>query len=613
MKNILLLLVFLVFLSNCAERQVERQGVLLPYSKAAELELEQIERTFQNRPSSEYILALERFISDYEDTSATEKAKFDLAKVYYKKDDTEKSYQILKEIDQDRISTIDLTKVLYLLALNSKIRGLYLEATQWNLKLLSHLEAEDAKTEVKKETEILILKLDEEALNTLLSGYSTSYPASHLYLKKGKLFQASGHREEAVENFNKALEFSETDGEREKIRLLQAQLEKSFTTRKGVIGCILPLSGNYASFGVKSLKGIQQALGFFNPSEGGAYELAIFDSEGSPEKAAQGVEKLLEEKGVIAIIGPLLSASSEAAAIKAEEFQVPMINLSQQESITEKGEYVFRMAMTRRHQADALLKFACEKKGFKHFAILYPEDNYGIEFANLFWDKVEACGGTVEGAEVYQPEQNDFNTEVKKLVGLEWPKDRKEEYQLYEEKAKIDLNKEEVKESEVKLPPKIDFEALFIPDYAKTIGQIAPTLAYYDVEKVMLLGPQGWNSPLLLERADKYVEGAIFVDGFYKESENPNVQKFVKEFEGMFNYSPEIWEAQAYDASKLLVTLLEEKEIKDRQELKEALASLSDFKGVTGAATFGSNHDVEKDLFFLTVHNGKITSFLSDK
>lgn len=406
--------------------------------------------------------------------------------------------------------------------------------------------------------------------------------------------------------------FYKKEAQRE-LEELPAQSKRIFLTQKHVIGCILPLSGKYASFGERSLRGIQLALSFFEKEKQSPYALAIYDSQGDPGLAAAGVEKLLENHGVIAVIGPLLTETSEAAAIRAQQLQLPMINLSQHKAITQIGDAIFRIAMTRKNQVNAIAKFACETKGFRKFAILYSEDSYGIEFANLFWDKIGECGGTIEGIEVYKPGESDFNNQIKKLVGLHQPKARREEYLLYEEQAKIELNREEVKESQVKLPPKVDFEALFIPDYAITIGQIAPTLSYYDVENVALLGTEGWNSPKLLERGQEHVEGAVFVDGFFKDGSDPKVRRFVKIYEETFGKSPAIWEAQAYDATELLLTLLGDEEIQGREDLKERLNQLSEFSGVTGEGTFEGDHDINKNLILLTVQKGKIRPYLESE
>ena len=52
-------------------------------------------------------------------------------------------------------------------------------------------------------------------------------------------------------------------------------------------------------------------------------------------------------------------------------------------------------------QVKTLVSYAVEKLGLNTFAILYPDENYGKTFMNLFWDEVIANGGKVVGVESY--------------------------------------------------------------------------------------------------------------------------------------------------------------------------------------------------------------------
>ena len=87
---------------------------------------------------------------------------------------------------------------------------------------------------------------------------------------------------------------------------------------QGVIGVVLPLSGNFAAFGQEALRGILLAAGTFdtqNPiDQRPRIRIEVRDSGGSPGLAAAAVRELAHEEGVTAIIGPLLSKECEAAA-----------------------------------------------------------------------------------------------------------------------------------------------------------------------------------------------------------------------------------------------------------------------------------------------------------
>ena len=51
--------------------------------------------------------------------------------------------------------------------------------------------------------------------------------------------------------------------------------------------------------------------------------------------------------------------------------------------------------MTPRMQVETIVSYATETLGLKTFAILYPEDNYGNTFVDLFWDDLIHRGGQV--------------------------------------------------------------------------------------------------------------------------------------------------------------------------------------------------------------------------
>ena len=91
------------------------------------------------------------------------------------------------------------------------------------------------------------------------------------------------------------------------------------------------------------------------------------------------------------------------------------------------GDYVFRNFITPGMQVKTLVSYAIKKLQLKRFAILYPDENYGKTFMNLFWDEVIALGGKVVGAEPYNINHTDFADPIKKLVGLNYdiPEDLK--------------------------------------------------------------------------------------------------------------------------------------------------------------------------------------------
>jgi branched-chain amino acid transport system substrate-binding protein len=215
--------------------------------------------------------------------------------------------------------------------------------------------------------------------------------------------------------------------------------------------------------------------------------------------------------------------------------------------------------------------------------------------ADLFVEEIEKLEGEVIALQDYASEANDFGRQIRRLKGESAYKVEKE---LTDEELLLDLF--------VPDPPPFEFEALFIPDYAERIGVIAPQLAYYGIEDVPLLGISSWNSPELLRTVGDYVEGAVFVDGFFAYSPYPFVKEFVDRYHEKHGEVPIFLQAQGYDAAGILLSLLDDPQVRTRDDLRLALSQLQTYPGVTGATTFNRIGEAGKLLYLLQVHNGNI-------
>jgi ABC-type branched-subunit amino acid transport system substrate-binding protein len=272
-------------------------------------------------------------------------------------------------------------------------------------------------------------------------------------------------------------------------------------------------------------------------------------------------------------------------------------------------------------QVQALISFSVESLGLRRFAILYPEETYGITFMNLFWDQLLDAGGQVVAVESYKPDQTDFSDSIKKLAGLyyEIPEDLKpekeedltankesEDNEASEQAAGESRKKGSRGEVEEEKPQAIvDFDAIFIPDSPGKAGQIVPQLAYYDIKDVYILGTNLWHSDSLIKIAGQYVQGAIMPDGFFADSPSPRVQEFVKEFEETYQETPDFIEAIVYDTAMILFNVVSREQVRYRSEIRDELLNLDNFPGVTGLTRFDENGDAQKKLYLLRVQGKK--------
>jgi ABC-type branched-subunit amino acid transport system substrate-binding protein len=384
------------------------------------------------------------------------------------------------------------------------------------------------------------------------------------------------------------------------------------------IGCLLPLSGYYKAFGGRALKGIELALGqFCSQDDRPSIKIIIKDTCSDPEVAVNAVKELFEEH-VAAIIGPIFTA--ESAALEAQSRGIPIVTITQKDNIADTGDYVFRNFFTPQMQVETIVSYAIEELELKNFAILYPNENYGKVFMNLFWDEVMACGGNVVGVESYELDSTDFADPIKKLVGLyyELPEDLKNTEELIEGEDKNDDFEEVKDENEADEPvaeegsveddepePVIDFDAIFIPDSPKRAGLIIPQLSFYDVDNVYLFGTNLWRSDTLIKMARQYVQNAIMPDIFFAESSSEKVRDFVRTFEKTFREKPDFIEAVAYDTAMMLFQIVSRPDVRFRSAVKNELLKLSNFQGVTGLTSFDNNGELQKDLYLLEIKGNK--------
>ena len=148
---------------------------------------------------------------------------------------------------------------------------------------------------------------------------------------------------------------------------------------------------------------------------------------------------------------------------------------------------------------------------------------------------------------------------------------------------------------------------MFIPDEATVAGQIIPTFAYRDVEKVKFLGTSEWNSADFINRTQTYAENATFVEAFFPESASSLATDFIGKYKTTFGQDPTSIEALAYDAGRILKNALGSSSVKSRMRLLEELRSVHNFPGVTGKISYRAGQ-LYRNLKVITVRNGKFVA-----
>jgi len=413
-----------------------------------------------------------------------------------------------------------------------------------------------------------------------------------------KLDQAKGY-------FNRIISLAPTSYLGQQSSNMVKQLETRAYVEPKSIGVVLPMSGAYANIGEQTLHGLQLALGISGSTSKYGIRLIVQDSQNSPEEGAKAVEQLIYKDHVMAIIGGLSSKTVTTEATRAQELGVPFMALAQKPGLTKIGPFIFTNSITPKLQVEHVVSYAMDRLKFKRFAVLYPNDRYGTEFANLFWDEVTRRGGKVTVAQTYAPGETDFKATVKKMVNTYYLEDRTKEYQQLLADWKKKNKSRRKTPPETLLPPQISFDAIFIPDDPRALGQIAPMLAFNDVNDVYLLGTNLWNSPEFIQRGQNFVERSVFVDVFLADAPEFTESPFYQEFRATYKERPGSFAIQGFDAGRLVMTALKDSP-SNRIDFLRNLGSASKVEGATSTLTMSPDREVDRQLLALTVKKNQI-------
>jgi branched-chain amino acid transport system substrate-binding protein len=152
-------------------------------------------------------------------------------------------------------------------------------------------------------------------------------------------------------------------------------------------------------------------------------------------------------------------------------------------------------------------------------------------------------------------------------------------------------------------------EAIYIPGYLK---ELITALRQKQELRVggKVLSAYGFYDPKLLEQAKTAAEGAVFtVPAFDPDNPSPAIKEFTSTFQAEYGEKPDVWAAQAYDATGIIAAALNTGATTG-PEIRDQIAQTKNFDGVSGRTSFDENGDVQKPLRFMTVRDGAFANYV---
>jgi branched-chain amino acid transport system substrate-binding protein len=341
------------------------------------------------------------------------------------------------------------------------------------------------------------------------------------------------------------------------------------------IGLSAPLTGNFAEYGQLFQKAIDLGVEWINASggvQGRPIVMIVGDSRADPKEAAALAQKFTSDKRIVAEIGDFSSTACLAAQpIYDRAGMVQLSPTASHPGFAPGSPWSFGIVGTQAGEGPFMARYAVQKLGKKRIAVLHINNDWGIVSKDLFIKAAREMGADVIAVESYFETDTDFTGVLTKLRGQK---------------------------------P----ELLYIPSFyneAALINKQRERLGWTDVT---MMGPGSLYSPKLLEIGGDSVNGLYTSAAFFPKDPQPEVQKFVKGFEAKYKATPNMFAAVAYDAVNLLAFVMA-KSGTDHKAIRDELAKVRDYPGVTGKITFTERRDVVKEYRQLVIRNGDFTLY----
>ncbi|MBN2331854.1 MAG: penicillin-binding protein activator [Deltaproteobacteria bacterium] len=355
------------------------------------------------------------------------------------------------------------------------------------------------------------------------------------------------------------------------------------------VGCLLPLSGDFSSYGRRFLKGMELALSVYGQATGGALVreivLLVRDTGGLADAAIPLVHELAVKEHVSLLVGPVVGSVASAVARETLDLGIPLILLSSQPGLVNGEHGVFQHFLTSRNQAEQLARLMSSRAAVTVPSVFYPDTVFGRTFSQFFAAAAGRAGFAPSRLVSYQASATDFGIPIRRLLVDCLP---------------VPVEEGEKPATECQLPEQF----LVIPDNARRLRLLAPQLAHYGMTRVHIFGSRGWHELHDELKKESGVAGVQFVDAFYAGSDAPErLVCYRNRYQAMFAQPASLYDAYGFDTVCLLKEIGEAitGDTSDPQQVISAVRSLPPLEMVTGCTSLTADGEFEKQLYWLSI------------
>jgi ABC-type branched-subunit amino acid transport system substrate-binding protein len=337
-------------------------------------------------------------------------------------------------------------------------------------------------------------------------------------------------------------EFGENVEVQKYLNEFELRMQNSSRISISDVGVVLPLTGEKGSFGQKALSGIDTGLKIFGLNEN--VKVHTKDSVDNPAQAAQAVLDLIRQNKVSFIIGGLFPESAKAEYLEARKYGVLYISLSQINlPKEEKNHNLIEIQGSIESQVETLLSEEMIKKFGPRIGVVFPDNEGGKAYVEEIWRKATQKNLQVTSVASFAKNTHDYRDTAQLFLGLKYERERSEELRILDDvysQERTTIRRVQT------LPPVLDFDWVFLATYPHEATQLIPTLAYYDANKIKVIGGPSWVSKSMVKEQKNL--GTLYFVGDDPKDLN---QEILTNFQEIYGKPASLIEILSLDAMKV--------------------------------------------------------------
>lgn len=350
-------------------------------------------------------------------------------------------------------------------------------------------------------------------------------------------------------------------------------------------GLAMPLSGSQALYGADQVKAAQWAVADINAKggvNGKQLEMIVLDTQADPQLGINAVNRLSSVDKVPVFITAWSSVVKAVAPIANRDKVLELSVGANSPDIAKLGDYVYTTFPLAEVDVSGLAKYTYTTLGKKTAAVMYINNDSGVEGAAIYKSVFEKAGGKVVAYEAYDTKATEFTGALLKVKASN--------------------------------PDMIHIQGL-VSDLPQVIAQ----MRQLGLQQRVSTYSAGYN-PKVIEQLGAAAEGLIVTSLAPGPSDNPNVTPFINRWKDSEKRVPNglPYTQYLYDGPYLVAELykwVEKNKLPATGEnMRKALITAKNFDlPMTGGLSVGEDHRVNKPVYLLTVDKGQFVPLATIK